>query len=371
MHFIRHGHTLRPLSRGSTLESGLKPGYYRVAFSLDEGFHLVEVAPMTVPERLYGNAEARAERIFTTYMSRDVPTGALLLGEKGGGKTMLARKVCVRAVAEGQAVLICDAGSNMTSPGLTHFLASLSFPFVALFDEFEKNFESLEEQSVLLSLMDGLSQSRRLFLLTANNRAKISPFMLDRPGRIFYAFEYNGLGRDVITEYCAEQGVSEADTDAIIAAAEMSNSVSFDVLQAIVEEMKRYGLPFAQAVDGLNVGMDVDSGPWEVLFRIGGDVVVSTHRVTSYQPGKDNSDYIRAKAALSSLQDAPEHARVLEQIFEVNGDSDGDILFAFDADSEKGWDRKTQMLLFSTPYEGLEIGLRRKSVKPRRAFLYG
>ena len=150
----------------------------------------------------------------------------------------------------------------------------------------------------------------------------------------------------------------------------MSNSVSFNVLQAIVEEMKRYGLPFAQAVDGLNVGMDADSSPWEVFFRVGGDVVVSTHRVLSYHPGRDNSDYVRGKAAIASLQDAPEHARMLEQIFEVNADSDGDILFRFDADSEQGWDRKTQMLLFSTPFDGLEIGLRRKSAKPTRAFVY-
>lgn len=362
MKFIRNGSQHKPFPTAAQVVDQLPLGYHRVMFDPEQGFLLDQVPPMGVPSKVYGAIDTRVDRIYHTYTTRKGSTGVLLTGDKGGGKTMLARKVCARAVADGQPVIICDRGSAMGHPGFAHFLASLDFPFVALLDEFEKSFEKVADQSSLLPLMDGLTTTRRLLILTCNDKDKISPYMINRPGRIFYSFEYSGLDDAVVAEYCADHGLSEMDVADLMTHARMTRSMSFDSMQSVVEEMKRYGISFREAASGMNLGGS-EVADWEVVMVVDG-VLFPIKRGFRYALGQSDYAYANRQEVVPfarNLGVSPAKLAKLEEIFEKNEDDDGDVRLFFTPENFTGFDPDRDALAFSQSYEGVSAFLRARA----------
>jgi SpoVK/Ycf46/Vps4 family AAA+-type ATPase len=80
------------------------------------------------------------------------------------------------------------------------FLQTISQPSIILFDEFEKVYEQSAEQEAILTLLDGVYPSKKLFLLTCNDTAKINSNMKNRPGRLFYFLKFKGLDQRFFRE---------------------------------------------------------------------------------------------------------------------------------------------------------------------------
>jgi hypothetical protein len=64
-------------------------------------------------------------------------------------------------------------------------------------------------QDAILTLLDGTYPSNILFLLTVNDKHKITTNMRNRPGRIYYTLDFAGLTPEFIREctflrFCAE-----------------------------------------------------------------------------------------------------------------------------------------------------------------------
>lgn len=362
MKFIRNGSQHKPFPTAAQVVDQLPLGYHRVMFDPEQGFLLDQVPPMGVPSKVYGAIDTRVDRIYHTYTTRKGSTGVLLTGDKGGGKTMLARKVCARAVADGQPVIICDRGSAMGHPGFAHFLASLDFPFVALLDEFEKSFEKVADQASLLPLMDGLTTTRRLLILTCNEKEKISPYMINRPGRIFYSFEYSGLDDAVVAEYCADHGLSSTDVADLMTHARMTRSMSFDSMQSVVEEMKRYGLSFREAASGMNLG-GVEVADWEVVMVMD-DFLFPLKRSFRYALGQSDYSYANHRDVVPFARQmgmSPEKVAEVEEFFDKNQDDDGDVRLFFTPDNFIGFDQQHEALAFSQSYEGVSAFLRARA----------
>lgn len=226
----------------------LKPMVYSVGFSEMMGYFLnIQKDKFELPDVIFGNHKSRVAKVINTFNDRDSSTGVLLTGNKGSGKTMLTEMVSNELIEQGLPVVLIN--EEFTGDGFFNFINSLG-DCVLIFDEFAKVYE--EYQDSLLGLLDGTLSGKRLVLLTENDCYRISRFMLNRPGRIFYHFDYDKLDESAIREFCVYHGV-EAVIDDILYVSRRVNDFSIDILQSIVEDYKRYNEPVDEIIKDLNI----------------------------------------------------------------------------------------------------------------------
>jgi len=249
-HFLKRGENLFITQPGAyDIRDGLPVGTYMVNVSL-EGFFLTETKDFDITGKIYGNSPRQADRILDTFLSRPASTGVLLNGEKGSGKTLLAKLVTRKAAERGIPTIIVNNSFN--GDAFNKFIQDITEPKVVVFDEFEKVY-SEKDQEALLTLLDGVYPSKTLFVLTSNDRGRINSNMTNRPGRIFYALEYKGLEADFIRSYCEDNLLNKEYLESVVRLTMVFDSINFDMLKALVEEMNRYNESPQQALEMLNV----------------------------------------------------------------------------------------------------------------------
>jgi hypothetical protein len=233
-----------------TLDSVLKPAVYRVAFSKFTGYFLEKEHDFfAIPEKIYGSTPKRVAKIINTFNDRKGSTGVLLTGDKGSGKTMLAKTVCNTLITTG--IPIIQVNERFLGADFISFIDSLGV-IVLFFDEFGKTYpiednnhgEEGDTQEAILSMMEGGGKSqKRLLILTENHGGDINQFLMSRPGRIYYHFKYNKLEESTIKEFLNDNhdNIGADIVEYIIDASRKMDFFSFDILQAIVEEYSRYG----------------------------------------------------------------------------------------------------------------------------------
>lgn len=237
-------------SHAGLIQKEIPAGTYTVKSSMETGFFLSKIDDFNLPEKIYGSTNNRAERVINTFFERPRSTGVILRGEKGSGKTLLTTAIAKRMVEEYKIpVIVVENG--YTGTGFLSFIDSFEQDIVVLFDEFDKIYPNEENQNTLLSLLDGIYQKRRMWILTSNSY-NLSPFLLDRPGRIFYNWKYKTLEKDVVFEYLADKLVNKVHTEAAKTFI-LGSKMNFDCMKAVVEEMNRYNLAVYDAAEGLNV----------------------------------------------------------------------------------------------------------------------
>lgn len=236
-----------------TIKDKLKPAVYSVGFDMMAGYYLNKVGDkLNTPTKVYGNVSKRVEKILTSYEAANSSFGVLMSGDKGSGKTMTSSIVANHAIEQFNLPVILVEGS-FDAESLASFIKKIG-ECVLFFDEFGKRFKDESgDQSELLGLMDGTGSTKRLVMLTENEKHDINRYMLNRPGRIHYHFEYGKLDEDTITELCAEHNIPEEVVSKILLRREMSYEFSFDVLQALVYEYKLYGGDVDELAKDLNI----------------------------------------------------------------------------------------------------------------------
>lgn len=75
-------------------------GTYRLQYNerTDE-FYLNKIEDFKLPKKLYGDFSF-CDRILNTFDNTEKNLGVLLSGEKGSGKTILAKKVCCQSISQ-------------------------------------------------------------------------------------------------------------------------------------------------------------------------------------------------------------------------------------------------------------------------------
>jgi hypothetical protein len=250
-YFLKSGATFRVSSREAMdLHEALPAGNYTVKFDqMSSSFYLEQIDSFEVGHRLYGRTPAQAQRILNTFQDRTVSTGVMLSGEKGSGKTLLARLLSVQAAEQGMPTIVIN--SAWCGDQFNAFLQMIDQPCVVLFDEFEKVYDR-EDQEKMLTLLDGVYPSKKLFVLTCNDKWRVDQHMRNRPGRIYYMLEFRGLDLAFVREYCEDNLVNKHHIDSVCTVSTVFDQFNFDMLKALVEEMNRYNESAQEAMEMLN-----------------------------------------------------------------------------------------------------------------------
>lgn len=255
--FRKHGNIIYVTNDGATQTLDRLPtAIYVVSVDQNGNFFLKEEDEgFSLPPKLYGDTAKRAERIINTYLDRDNrSTGVLLSGHKGSGKTLLTKKLSLELAKIDIPTILVNAPYR--GDGFNQLISSIDQKAMVMFDEFEKTYTE-EEQEQLLTLFDGTVAGNKLFVVTYNQSYRVSEFMLNRPGRFLYNFEYSGLTREFVNEYLTDTLNDFNKQEQFGRVCDLISPLSFDVLQAIVEEVNRYPEEsVADVVKILNVRSD-------------------------------------------------------------------------------------------------------------------
>jgi hypothetical protein len=254
----------------------LPAGTYTMSFDQMIGYFLTATSDFNLPPKVYGKAPQHAHRIIDTFKARPNGTGVHLDGTKGSGKTLLVKSICVEAAKQGIPTIIVNepyCGDEFNS-----FIQSIQTPTIIVFDEFEKTYDT-DAQSKILTLFDGVYPSKKMFLLTTNESWRVSDFLKNRPGRMYYSMKFDVIEADVIKEYLEDNLNDKSQIERIIKYSQVFTFLNFDMLAAVVEEMNRYGETLAEVLTLLNVQPEMRANEmYDISLSVNGgkDVHLST-----------------------------------------------------------------------------------------------
>lgn len=250
-HYIKKGKRLHPRSKEALdLHDRLPVGTYTVGLDCDGNYFLEVMGSFEINHKLYGDTIRHSDRILRTFLDRkSACTGVLLTGCKGSGKTLLAKMISIQAVEQGIPTVVVN--QEFCGEAFNTFMQQINQPVVVLFDEYEKVYKPCSQEK-LLTLLDGVHPSQKLFLLTCNNKWLVNENMRNRPGRIYYMLDFDGLSPQFIREYCQDNLENQDHVEMVVTISGVFRAFNFDLLKGVVEEMNRYSETPSEVLKFLN-----------------------------------------------------------------------------------------------------------------------
>lgn len=266
---------------------------YVVRFSERRGFYLSKYVDMDITEpKVYGVHEAKVEKVLNSFHEMNRSLGVILSGDKGIGKSLFAKMLAATAIQNGYPVIVVDTFIN----GIASYIESIEQEAMILFDEFDKTFGEVRAkdgesspQTNLLTLFDGLSGGKKLFVVTCNELRRLNEYLINRPGRFHYHFRFEYPSAHEIRQYL-EDKLSEkyhGEIDNVVA---FSGKVSlnYDCLRSIAFELN-HGLTFAEAIKDLNI-INIDCESFRVSLRYANGMTVTNKRAYLDMFGDDDEN---------------------------------------------------------------------------------
>ena len=256
MKVVKTGDDYRVYDDNLVVYDNLPPLTYKVRFAQMVGFYLEAHNDMEIKEeKIYGNRQQKVDKVIRRFEKTNRNLGVILSGNKGIGKSLFAKMLARDAVAKNYPLIIVDE----YIPGLASFIEEIEQEVVILFDEFDKVFvdrgndKDVDPQTTLLSLFDGVSSGKKMFVVTCNELRGLNQFLVNRPGRFHYHFRFEMPDLAEIKEYLLDNLEGDAVNE-IPSIIEFAKKVplNYDCLRAIVEELQD-GEPFITAIKDLNI----------------------------------------------------------------------------------------------------------------------
>jgi hypothetical protein len=258
----------------------LPAGNYKVCFDPKQGFFLISTDSFKVSEKQYGQHPLKIAKVEKLFDTLDRSAGIILSGDKGMGKSMFARTLSATFAEDRENRNMPTIIVNYAYPGIVDFLESIKQECVVLFDEFEKVFngeEQKESQDRLLGLFDGISQTKRLYVITVNEIRRVSQYMLNRPGRFHYHLQFGFPSHEEIAEYLTDKLNPEyVNQIPLVQRFSSRGNLNYDALRAIAHELNQ-GYSFKETIEDLNVSStENDSSIYSVEIHYSNGFVGST-----------------------------------------------------------------------------------------------
>lgn len=258
-------------------------GYYK-SFE-DSYFYLQKISSFLVSDNL-GDIDRYFEKIKNSYLEKvknNKSMGVLFTGLPGTGKTYTMKYIVLKLIKELNLPVIII---NSNLPIDTDFYSIMSkIKSIIVIDEFEKIYPTTDDdifsesssftrsnesnspivssvnrgyenhQAAFLTLLDGTIQNSNLYLITSNG--KISKYLMQRPGRLKYVFNFNKLSNSIILNYLDKKlndlSIKEEVYSILNKIRSVLSNFSFDILETIVEEINVYGITDTTKWDILNI----------------------------------------------------------------------------------------------------------------------
>lgn len=237
------------------LTKTLPSGVYQVDCNQDEGFFLRKKPLVENPSKIYGDVLKNAGRILETYLRENKNMGVMLAGYKGSGKTLLAREVAIKGLAKDMPVILINQG--FSGDAFLDLLNNINQQSVVLIDEYEKIYnKDNQNEHALLSLLDGISSSNKLFIMTCNEVRKVSPYMTNRPSRVRYMIDFTSIGYNVIKEVVGDKIDDKSRIDEVSNYLVTLPAMSFDKIISFVNEINYYNETCEEVMKLMNINSD-------------------------------------------------------------------------------------------------------------------
>lgn len=302
-YFLKNGNTYKVATdEALDLHKKLPAGNYTIKKDQYGNLFLEHISDFVSPKKIYGDCLKNTNRIINTFHNRPNTTGVMLTGEKGSGKTLLGKNVCIELAKQDIPTIVIN--SPLCGDAFNTFIQSIDQPCAILFDEFEKVYDR-DEQEQILTLLDGVFPTKKLFLITCNDKYRVDYFMRNRPGRIYYMLDFKGLDSQFIQEYCDDNLEAKEHIEKIITLAGLFGEFNFDMLKALVEEMNRYGETPQEALRMLNIKPEFDNGTrYNVkLSYMGRDVTENSSMSSEFEGNPLRRDGIEVSFNTSNEED--------------------------------------------------------------------
>lgn len=252
---VQIGDSYRIFGSSFKAHPSLPRGTYRVDYDELSGHSLTAISDIPCgTEKMYGNGKSRIDRILRGYEKMNRSYGILLSGSGGMGKTMLARELVNAASLKFDIpVVVVDSDS----PNIAQFIDSLG-PCIVFFDEFEKTFnydyadELKDSQAQFLSLFDGISSTKRMYVVTVNELKNLNKYFVNRTGRFHAHLRFDYPSSEDIRDYLRDAGVEESEIDKVVSFSLRVN-INYDHLRAIAFELVEVGGSFDDIISDLNI----------------------------------------------------------------------------------------------------------------------
>lgn len=253
MHIVESGKRYRIFNNAITTYDQLPPKTYRVDYDPDtRTFSLLEAHDFEIPEtKIYGQHLDKVKKVLNAMDKMNRNLGVILSGDKGIGKSLFSKCLGLKARKKGIPVILV----NEYNEGIANFLEEIEQTVMILFDEYDKTFNDKKYncQAEMLSLFDGVSAGKKLFVITCNEIQSLSQYLINRPGRFHYHFRFLYPTADEIRAYM-EDKLDKQYYDEIenVIAFSVRMNLNYDCLRSIAFELNN-GLKFQQAINDLNI----------------------------------------------------------------------------------------------------------------------
>lgn len=253
MHIVESGKRYRIFNNAITTYDQLPPKTYRVDYDPETRiFSLLEAHDFEIPEtKIYGQHLDKVKKVLNSMDKMNRNLGVILSGDKGIGKSLFSKCLGLKARKKGIPVILV----NKYHEGIANFLEEIEQTVMILFDEYDKTFDEKKHncQAEMLSLFDGVSAGKKLFVITCNEIQSLSQYLINRPGRFHYHFRFLYPTADEIRDYM-EDKLDKQYYDEIenVIAFSVRMNLNYDCLRSIAFELNN-GLKFQEAINDLNI----------------------------------------------------------------------------------------------------------------------